>query len=286
MITAMVAQRRGKLHVSVIVCTYNEPQRLDLVFCGLARQSRMPEEIIIADDGSGPETAAVVEYWNARLDTHVEHVWHVDSGFRKSRISNHAARQSTGDLLIFLDGDSIPHHRWVEDHVVAMRPNRISCGRRVKLSESLSGRVDRTWVEKGRLAPLSGPVLWSAIKSETTRYAHTIRLPAWAARIVRPRARRLMGVNFSLPREAFERVNGYDQEPGVRARIDRELALRLRRCGYRFYPLLQRAIVYHLYHPERRSIRDPTTLEWLAKQQASDRTRCELGYDTPFDAQT
>ena len=269
--------------LSVIICTYNDPRALDLILCALARQSRMPEEVIIADDGSGPETAAVIESWQPRLDTRLEHAWHIDNGFRKSRISNEAVRRATCDYLVFLDGDSIPHRRWVEDHALAARPNRISCGRRVKLSEAISAQVDRSWVEQGRLESLTGPVLWSAVKQETTRYAHAIRLPRLAARIVRPRARRLMGVNFSMPREAFVGINGYDEQPGVSARIDRDVELRLRRCGYRFFPLLQRALVYHLHHPERGKIRDEATLAWWADQEASDRTRCELGYDSPFD---
>ena len=45
-------------------------------------------------------------------------------------------------------------------------------------------------------------------------------------------------------------------------------------------------LVYHLHHPERGKIRDEATLAWWAEQEASDRTRCELGYDSPFDSNT
>ena len=269
--------------ISVIVCTYNDPRALDLIFCALARQSRMPDEILVADDGSRPDTAAVVKDWEPRVDSKVEHVWHVDRGFRKTRISNEAVRRSTGELLIFLDGDAIPHRKWVEDHAIAFRPDRVSCGRRVKLSDELSRRIDRSWIESGKLESPKGPILWSALTGQTKRYSVSIRLPVLAARIAQPRARRLMGVNFSLPREAFERVNGYDEATGISARIDRDLELRLRRCGYQFYPLLHRAPVFHLYHDERPSIRDEKTLAWIRDQEASGRTRCDLGYDAPFD---
>jgi len=273
----------GATRISVIVCTYEAPRELDLVLCGLARQTRMPDDVVIADDGSGPETKAVIESWQPRLGTRLVHAWHVDNGFRKSRISNEAVRRASGDFLVFLDGDSIPHRRWMEDHAAAARPGRISCGRRVKLSEDLSARVDRDWIESGRLESLTGPVFRSWLKRETTRYPLGVRLPRWAARLLNPRPRRLMGVNFGLSREAFERVNGYDEEPGIIARIDAELELRLLRCGYELQPLLQRAVVYHLHHPVREGVRNETTLEWWARQQRSDRTRCELGYDSPFD---
>ncbi|MHC4937510.1 MAG: glycosyltransferase [Planctomycetota bacterium] len=268
---------------SVIVCTYNATRELDLILCSLSRQTRTPDEVIIADDGSGPETRELVESWKPRLDAELLHAWHIDDGFRKTRISNEAARRASGDYLIFLDGDSIPHSRWVEDHETASRPDRVCCGRRVKLGPKISEQVDHAWVEERRLESLTGPVLRSAFALDTTRFPLAVRLPVWAARAVRPKARKLMGVNFSLPREAFVRVNGYDQEPGIRARIDRDLDLRLRRSGYKFYPLLQRAIVYHLYHPERGKIRDQKTLKWWAEQEMSERTRCELGFDSPFD---
>jgi len=270
---------------SVIVCTYNAPAALDMILCALSRQSRMPEEIIIADDGSGPETAAVIKSWKPRLDSRVEHAWHIDNGFRKTSISNEAVRRSTGEYLVFLDGDAIPHHRWVEDHALAARPNRVSCGRRVKLGPEVSQQLDRSWIEDGRLESLTGPVLRSALKRDTIRLPLGIRTPVWVARIVQPRARRLMGVNFSLPRAAFERVNGYDEEPGIRARIDRDLELRLRRIGCEFHPLVLRAIVYHIYHDERGRIRDEKTLRWWKEQETSERTRCELGYDSAFDPQ-
>ena len=49
---------------SVILTTYNQPRLLDLVLQSYERQSRLDLEIVIADDGSGPETREVIErYW-------------------------------------------------------------------------------------------------------------------------------------------------------------------------------------------------------------------------------
>ena len=44
------------LRVSVVVLTYNWPEALRLVLRGLARQSRLPDEVIVSDDGSGADT--------------------------------------------------------------------------------------------------------------------------------------------------------------------------------------------------------------------------------------
>lgn len=236
--------------VSVVVTTYNAPRELDLVLCGLARQTRAPDEVLVADDGSADETARLVAGWRAELPMLV-HVRHGDRGYRKSRIANRAVRRSTGDHLLFLDGDAIPHSRWVADHVQAADSRRVLCGRRVKLGPRISAALDPDAVRAGCLESLFGPVLSSALGGGTRRFLLGVRLPPFVARILHPRARKLMGVNFSLPRGAFEAVNGYDEAWQVPWREDRDLELRLLRAGYPFYPLLNRAVVYHLWHDTR-----------------------------------
>ena len=54
----------------VIVSTHENPRALDLVLRGWARQRVPAARMLVADDGSGPETAAVVARWGA---THVRH---------------------------------------------------------------------------------------------------------------------------------------------------------------------------------------------------------------------
>lgn len=45
------------MRVSRIVTTYNWPQALGLTLAGVARQCALPQEVIVADDGSGAEIA-------------------------------------------------------------------------------------------------------------------------------------------------------------------------------------------------------------------------------------
>ena len=46
--------------ISLIISTYNWPQALELCILSALNQSIRPDEIIIADDGSGQETAALI----------------------------------------------------------------------------------------------------------------------------------------------------------------------------------------------------------------------------------
>jgi glycosyltransferase involved in cell wall biosynthesis len=262
------------MNFSVIISTFNNRQNLDLVLCGMSRQTRMPDEILVADDGSSDGTDQVVAGWKGKLGCGIEHIWQTDRGIRKTRIMNEAVRRSGGHHLVFLDGDSVPHRKWFSDHADAAGRNLVVCGRRVRIGPVLSGRVNRDFIAQGKLESLHGQVLRSFLSGDTKRFLLGVRLPAWLARCFHPRPRKLMGVNFSLPRESFFAVNGYDEDWPER-REDRDLELRLLRARHRFYPLLNRAIVYHLYHAERPS--NEQIEARVRTEMLSSRTSCVRG---------
>lgn len=259
---------------SVVVTTYNEPDRLALVLQAFTRQTHLPDELFVADDGSGEETTRVIEAFRPPAGVRFERVWHEDRGFRKWAVSNEAVRRSRGEWLLFLDGDSIPHRRWVEDHLAWSKRGDVLCGRRVKLGPRFTARVDRALVDSGALERTFGPLLWDGVFGDSERVALGLRLPDPLARVLHPRPRKLMGVNFSLSRRAFEAVNGYDEEwPGRRG--DRDLDLRLERSGARFVALVNRAIVYHLHHLERPN--SDAIQQRVAEEERSTRVRCAAG---------
>ncbi len=270
---------------SVIICTYRAPRELDFALCGLSIQTQPPDEILIADDGSGSETRQLIERWRDQMDCPLIHCWQADRGYRKARIVNEAVRQSTGDQLVFLDGDSFPHRHWVADHMQARTLDRVLCGRRVKLGPQLSRGMNRRQVLAGEFQGIGTRLLLSALRGDTKRLGLGLRVPQGIARILHPRPRHLMGVNYSLPRGLFFKVNGYDQAWAFYGREDLDLELRLRRAGVTFYPLLNRAIVYHVDHPERE--RSNEALALMAEQREAQNVRCAEGLelDGVFDAQ-
>src|SRR5437867_2951219 len=82
--------------ISLIVSTYNRPEALTKVFAGLRRQTVLPGEMIVADDGSHDATRRLIAEWKRRLDLPVHHVWHEDLGFRKTTILNRATAAASG----------------------------------------------------------------------------------------------------------------------------------------------------------------------------------------------
>jgi cellulose synthase/poly-beta-1,6-N-acetylglucosamine synthase-like glycosyltransferase len=231
---------------------------------------------VIADDGSKEETRALIAEREGEFGGRLKHVWHEDKGNRKAAICNEAVRSSEAPYLLFIDGDSVPHSRWIEDHRKGARAGRVLCGRRVKLGPVLSEEMNREIVSSGVLEAWFGRVFRSAVSGDTQRWSLGLRLPSGLCRVLHPRKRKLMGVNFSLPREAFERVNGYDENWSTR-RQDRDLDLRLNRGGFEMYPFLNRGVVFHMHHESRKP--DAQTEDRVREEEKSDRVRCEVGLD-------
>ncbi len=80
----------GAPRAALILSTYNWPEALGRVLQSALRQSCAPSdlEIVVADDGSRPDTAALVERVLRPGPVPWCHVRQEDTGFRQSRVRN------------------------------------------------------------------------------------------------------------------------------------------------------------------------------------------------------
>ncbi|PJA98865.1 MAG: Chondroitin polymerase, partial [Ignavibacteriales bacterium CG_4_9_14_3_um_filter_30_11] len=104
---------------SVIISFYKNIEYLNLVLAGFERQSENDFEIIIADDGSDENVIKQIEELSTEFPFRVIHIWQEDKGFRKNKILNQAVVSSNSDYLIFIDGDCVPHSKFIEEHLSA-----------------------------------------------------------------------------------------------------------------------------------------------------------------------
>jgi len=145
---------------TLIVNDYNQAKQLDLLLESALKQTEQDFEIIVADDGSSDSTPEIVKQWASTLK--VRHVWHEDRGFYRTIILNSAAKIADSDYLIFVDGDMILHHRFIEMHLKHAHPQRVMCGwRGSKIKEALTQRL----IDKKETFSTETPsVLWRGLK--------------------------------------------------------------------------------------------------------------------------
>jgi glycosyltransferase involved in cell wall biosynthesis len=248
---------RTPARVSVVLSTYNQPRWLEKALWGYAAQRCPDFELLIADDGSGPETADVIERLRVRSGLRLVHVWHEDRGFRKTEILNRAVLAAGGDYLIFSDGDCIPHPDFVATHARLARPRRFLSGGYLKLPVSVSERITEDDVRSARAFYPS----W--LRGQGWRAGRrTLRLPRSVAVAtlldgLTPTRATWNGHNASTWREAIVAVNGFDLEMGYGGE-DRALGERLVNLGFRGRGVRFRAPCLHLDHP--RPYADPDVI--------------------------
>jgi glycosyltransferase involved in cell wall biosynthesis len=113
---------------SVIVCTYNRSFLLQRLLESLGSQTapRDTFEIIVADDGSSDDTAAVCRAMMERLPNLRYLALGCNCGL--STAGNRAVAQARGQYLLFTDDDCIPASSWVENMVAALQHGAIVAG--------------------------------------------------------------------------------------------------------------------------------------------------------------
>lgn len=246
------------MNVSVVLSTYRKPRALELVLRGYAVQSDDAFELVVADDGSGPETAAVVDRAARETGLDLVHVRQEDHGFRKSTILNRAILEASGDYLIFSDGDCIPRADLVSTHRSLARRGRYVAGGYLKLPREVSEVIREEDVVAGRATDLG----W--LRRQGWRPGRrALRLtgsPFWGRLFdfLTPTAAHFHGNNASVSREALRAVNGFDAEMGYGG-LDKALGLRLENAGWRGLQARHRAVTVHLHHE--RPYRDDEVLE-------------------------
>lgn len=235
--------------ISVIVATYNRPDALDAVLRSLARQSDGDFEVLVADDGSRPDTAAVVTQWQGRISRRLVHVWHPDDGFRLAEIRNRTILAAAGAYCIFLDGDCLARRHFVAAHRALAERGWFVTGNRVLLSRELTQRVLSESLEAERWTAAQ----WLAARSSRriNRLAPLLSLPLGPLRKIQAHAwRGARGANIAVWRSDLVAVDGFDSGFAGWGREDSDLFVRLIRAGVRRKDGRYATGVLHLWHPE------------------------------------
>lgn len=251
------------MQVSLVVTTYNWPEALAVTLKSVLNQSRPPEELVIADDGSDSKTADVIQELLGPSGLRWSHVRHKHKEVRQSRIKNLAVSHSGHPYLIFVDQDVVLHPSFIADHLIMAEKGIFLQGKRSLLPEYHTKEI----LANGTFRT---PSFWlQGLKNRK----NTLRLPSLGKQMARPKdfETSLRGCNLSMFRSDFLKVDGFDETfDGTWGREDSDICYRLFHAGVKIKFLWFMAVQYHLYHGSTPNW-DKTRLDHELRQNLDER---------------
>lgn len=232
------------MNCSLIICTYNWPDALKMVLSSVLNQSIMPNEVIIADDGSDESTLAVIKHYSAKALIPIIHSWQEDDGCRIPHSRNRAIAKSNFEYIIMIDGDTVLHKDFIKDHKRFAKKGIYIQGSRALLQLEFTNNLLRS----------------NAFKKPSLFFKHSknqfniLRLPfvTYVLSFFKStNINRIRGCNFSVFKDDIIKVNGFNEKMTTWGREDSEFVQRLFNIGILKQHIKFSAIQYHLYHNER-----------------------------------
>lgn len=258
------------MRLTLAVTTYDRPDALNAVLESVARQRVPPDEIVVADDGSGPGTAAVIDSHAGRSAPPVVHIVQPHEGFRVARLRNLAIAGASGDYIVFVDGDMVLDCDFVADHRAAARRGSFVQGVRIPLDPRRTADV----------------ILHPRVEVSRKAARGKRRLYAWHAPRLSPSMARIANAFIAIKscnqgywKHDLLTVNGFNERIVGWGPEDKEIAVRLTCAGVRRRTLLFGGIAWHLDHAPAARDRVEANRAVLAETLASREIRCERGLD-------
>lgn len=237
------------MKISLIISTYNWPQALNLCLASIRKQTRLPDEVIIADDGSKEATCELIARETETFPCPLHHAWIADMGFRLAQLRNNAVREyCTGDYIIFIDQDIILDANFIADHERIAQRGYFVCGGRAKLSKYITSQLlDGEKIPLGISTPdisRKKNIIHAPWLHFLTRYMYS-----WKPLYGR-------GANMAMWADDLNRINGFNEDITGYGGEDVDLFNRLMNSGVKKKYALFCAIEYHLWHKHEKVTED------------------------------
>lgn len=271
------------MKVSLIIAVYKDIEALSIIIEALKMQTYTNFEVVVAEDGNSKE---MQKFISTIIDLDIKHTTQEDIGIRKSRSVNNGILASSGEYLIFIDGDCVPYSTFIESHLSLAENGYILSGRRVNLGPKYSQKL-----RQKEISPISlenSFILRYLFIAKDCIEGHSEEGFRFSPNGLiyklflknRKSTKSLLGCNYSCFRKDMFAINGYDEDYGETAvGDDTDLEWRFKVFGLKLKSARYIANVFHLYHPRtlRYSINSDFALERMYKRKHTKSYICDTG---------
>ncbi|MBX9206305.1 glycosyltransferase [Campylobacter jejuni] len=232
---------------ALIITTYNQKERLALVLDSVKNLEPLPDEVLIADDGSREDTAKLIQAYQKDFPCKLEHIWQEDEGFRAAASRNKAINASNSEYIILIDGDMILEKNFIGDHLNFASLKTILQGSRTILNKNESKELlskndfslafDKKGFKNQRNIFLAKCVYkFSKLTKKFFKKSQLVKGSKTC--------------NMSFYKSDFEAIEGFNEKFIGWGREDSEFVARFLFNDGVFKRLKFNALAYHIYHEE------------------------------------
>ncbi|EOI5386314.1 glycosyltransferase [Campylobacter jejuni] len=240
-------QKQKPKTCALIITTYNQKERLKLVLDSVKNLAFLPNEVLIADDGSKEDTARLIEEYQKDFPCPLKHIWQEDEGFRAAKSRNNAIKASKSEYIILIDGDMILEKDFVKNHLKFAKRKVILQGSRVILNKNESEEI------------LKNNNYSLAFNKKGFKNQRSIFLAKCVYKFSKltkkffKKSQLVKGsktCNMSFYKSDFEAIEGFNEKFIGWGREDSEFVARFLFNDGVFKRLKFNALAYHIYHEE------------------------------------
>lgn len=241
---------------TIIISVYKDTKSLDLILESLSRQTILPNEVLISEDGDSKEMEEFVKVAKEKYkNLDITHLSQVDDGWRKNIALNRAIMASKYEYLIFIDGDCIPYSKFIEGHISVATNGVVQCGKRMELGLKFTNKLKNCSIEVLEIEKNFLSLIPQLIKDDTKHLEDGLQLSKnnlILKLIYKRKVRHIIGCNFSCYKNDFLKINGFNEDfinPSEGEDVDP--SWRFRAVGVELKSIRLIANVAHLYHEKR-----------------------------------
>ncbi|MDY0181564.1 glycosyltransferase [Aliarcobacter skirrowii] len=240
------------MKASLIIAVYKDVEALNLIVKALKTQTYKNFEVVIAEDGNSKEMR---EFISSVDGIDIKHTTQDDIGIRKCRSVNNGILASSGEYLIFIDGDCIPYSTFIESHIKLAEDGYVLSGRRVNLGPKYSKKLRENKISSISLEKsfiLQYPFIAKDCIEGHSEEGFRFSPSGFIYKLFlknRKSSKSLLGCNYSCFRKDMFNINGYDEDYGETAiGDDTDLEWRFKKLGLNLKSTRFVANIFHLYH--------------------------------------
>lgn len=272
--------------ISLIVTLYNRLEYARNMILALQQQTKQIDELIFADDGSSEDVYEYIKDLLQECKFKIKYVYQQDIGFRLAASRNNGARAAENEYLIFLDQDVIFDKDFIKKIYESRKKKRMVFSEALGSSDEEKQRIQKIINEKYdyekiyKIISEEKKIEQDGIVKKEKLYNVLYKLK------LRTRGAKIVGLIFSLYKEDYVAINGFDENYIGWGHEDDDFGNRFFKYGGETYSFKFERYPIHMYHKSA-STKDGSVNENYYRERKKEicksNYKCEYGFGNRKD---